>query len=369
MSSNLVPKSWFEESTNDFEPQYEDKRLNEGDIDCELFQRTPDDNDRPMLEKYYKMLNRDDDGIIETIIFYGYVTPPKDNKSKKTAIVSVINEFGEHMASHIITKIDILQDFICELITFEGRIYKYPDKNKYGIKIIKDSVISIQTNPINKYKTYWNKLTNYIPSEYLKCSEIINHEYILKDKEFHIDMMYKSERFLDRQSEKLFGISGLIYPMISNLFIMRDDVSNKYNIYRYHKHLNILSTLVIDYLSFIKPKSYTEMLCIVSYLVLNYLGLYVDKPDNKDYCKCFATTVKYMGIKPSHAKYHVQNIIKNVGGLENIQNSIPEDYKLTPKTIASVAKLQFARRLLFCSTPEERHKFYIDKKFYKDSEI
>lgn len=41
--SGLVPKSWFEVSTNDFKPQYEDKRLNEGDIDCELFQRTPDD--------------------------------------------------------------------------------------------------------------------------------------------------------------------------------------------------------------------------------------------------------------------------------------------------------------------------------------
>ena len=53
--SGLTPKCWFEVSTNDFEPQYEDKRLNDGDIDCELFQRTPDDNDRPMLEKYYKM--------------------------------------------------------------------------------------------------------------------------------------------------------------------------------------------------------------------------------------------------------------------------------------------------------------------------
>lgn len=366
--SELIPKDWFSGETNDFKPQYEDKRLNDGDIDAELFQRTPDDNDRPMLEKFYNMLNNDDDGVIETIRFYGFVIPPKDEKSKKTAIVHIINEFGEHMASHIITKVSIIQKFVNELISFDGRIYKYPDKDKYGIKILKNSIQVVSTKPLKNYKAYWNKLTNYIPSSYLKINDVINHEYIIKDKDFHISMLYKSEKILDRYSEEMFGISGLIYPMISNLFVMRDDVSDKNDVYRYHKHLNILSTLVIDYIANIKPKSYKETLCIISYLVLNYIGLFVDNPRSKEYNKYFSITLKYMGIKPEHAVYHVTNIIKNVEGLQNIQNSIPKEYKLTPLTIANTAKLQFARRLLII-IPEKRHKFYIDKKFYKDSEI
>lgn len=366
--SSLIPKEWFDTSSNDFQPQYEDKRLNDGDIDAELFQRTPDDNDRPMLEKYFKMLNNNDEGIIEYTTFYGFVIPPNDDKSKKTAVVHIINEFGEHMASHIITKIDILKEYVNELIKFNGRIYKYPNKDKYGIKILKDSIQIIETKYLNNYKTHWNKLTNYIPSEYLRINDIINYEYILKDKEFQIDMLYKSERILDRYSEELFGISGLIYPMVSNMFVMRDDVSDKNIVYKYHKHLNILSTIIIDYISMIKPKSYHETLCIVSYLVLNYLGLFVDEPRNKKYSNCVSKTLRYMGIKPEHASYHINNVVKDVGGLENIQDSIPEEFKLTPQTISSIAKLQFARRLLIY-IPEKRHKFYIDKKFYKDSEI
>lgn len=363
--SGLIPKEWFDNTSNNFEPQYEDRRLNEGDIDAELFQRTPDDNDRPMLEKYYKMLNINDNGNVETIKFYGFVTEPKDSKSKKTAIVHIIDEFGDHMASHIITSVSSIENFINELINFDGRIYKYPNKNKYGIKIIENSINIIQTRPLENYKTNWNKLTINIPTEFIKLNDIINHEYIIKDKEFHMDMLYKSEKLLDRYSEAMFGISGLIYPIITNMFIMRDDISNKYDIYKYHKHLNILYTLIIDYIGLLQPKSYKDLLCIISYIILNYLGLYIDNPRDKSFIKCFKTTLKYMGIKPDHASYHIKNIIKDVGGIKNIQDVIHEEYKLTPQIISQCAKLQFARRLLVY-IPEKRHKFYIDKKFYEE---
>ena len=113
--SSLIPKEWLNLSTNDFEPQYDDKRLNNGDIDAELFQRTPDDNDRPILEKYFKMLPKDDNGNVIPITFYGYITPPKDSKSKKTCIINLINEFGDHMASHIVIKVNPVKDYVEEL--------------------------------------------------------------------------------------------------------------------------------------------------------------------------------------------------------------------------------------------------------------
>ena len=58
-----------------FIPEYKNARLNVCDVDSELFQRTPEDNDRPELEKYYSRLPKDENGNSELVWFCGFVIP------------------------------------------------------------------------------------------------------------------------------------------------------------------------------------------------------------------------------------------------------------------------------------------------------
>ena len=69
-------------------------------------------------------------------------------------------------------------------------------------------------------------------------------------------LLTQSERILDRISELMFGISGMIYPMVLNMYLMRDDTSDNKLILYNIKHLVILTTIIIDYTIILQPTNY-----------------------------------------------------------------------------------------------------------------
>ena len=94
-------------------------------------------------------------------------------------------------------------------------------------------------------------------------------------------LLTQSERILDRISELMFGISGMIYPMVLNMYLMRDDTSDNKLILYNIKHLVILTTIIIDYIIILQPTNYKELLYVLSYVIFNYMGMNVDNPDDK----------------------------------------------------------------------------------------
>ena len=341
-----------------FIPEYKNARLNVCDVDSELFQRTPEDNDRPELEKYYSRLPKDENGNSELVWFCGFVIPYENNKTR-SVIVNVINEFGELMAAHVIVHDEFIKPYRGKLIEFRGRIYKYRAQYKFGIQVIEESVYEIETKENDTISSKWNSLG--FDYDLLKVQEIINY-YIREDDYLHLSMLRQSERLLDILSERMFGISGLIYPAILNMFLMKDDVASDLKlVHQFHKHVNIICTICIDYLIWLKPKSYLEMLRILTYIVINYLGGNVDDPGSCKASSYLQESVDELGIKNDHVKYHLNNIIKDCGGMKAISdtmNNYDEIYKLTPEKVAEYARRDFAQRVLI-RIPDNKLKYYV----------
>lgn len=343
-----------------FESIYANSRLNFGDIDSELMNRTPQDNDRPELERYFNSLHHDENGMTEPVIFYGYIANKKQNeKSKSVVMINVVNEFGEIMAAHVWSKSSAIHECIGEVIRFEGRIYKYQYVKKYGIAVLEDSISIIESRACGIVNSPWNKMR--IPSKSLKTTDIIN-EYIKSDDYDKWSMLYQSERILDRISEIMFGISGMIYPLIISNYLMRDDTSNEKNIFDNIKHLTILSTIIIDYIITLQPSTYLEVLYIINYIILNYIGINIDNPSDKNCKKYLRQTLNELRINYSHADYHISNMIKNIGGNTiDMRNYIPEYTKTNPDDLPKIAKNQFAIRILSRLIPKNKQKYYIIK--------
>lgn len=345
-----------------FEEKYANSRLNFGDIDSELMNRTPYDNDRPELERYFNSLTVDEEGLTEPVVFYGYVSNQKNNNknSKNTVMINVVNEFGEIMAAHVWSKSDVIRESVGEVIKFEGRIYKYQFIEKYGIAVIENTVEIINVKPCGVSNSPWNKML--ISNGSLKVIDLINEFIKADDYEQHV-LLIQSERILDRISELMFGVSGLIYPLLLNMYLMRDDTSDIKVIDKHIKHLTILSTVVIDYIITIQPSSYEELLYVITYVVLNYLGLNVDNPKDKKCRKYLKQTLNEMKINYNHAAYHVGNLIKCVGGnLTGMTEYIPEYLKTDPEKLPEIAREQFALRILTRLIPKNKQKFYIKNK-------
>ena len=362
----LIQILGLESKNNDekFETKYANSRLNFGDIDSELMNRTPQDNDRPELERYFNSLYLDEEGLTEPVIFYGYVSNKKNNKknSKSVVLINIVNEFGEIMAAHVWTKNDKIKNYIGEVIQFEGRIYKYQYVEKYGIAIIQDSIQVVESQQTMLSNSPWNNFR--IGSKAVKTNELIN-EYLKGDNYERMMFLHQSERILDRISEDMFDISGMIYPLILNIYLMRDDTSDNNLIYSNSKHLSILTTVIIDYILIIRPSTYKELLYIITYLTLNYMGVNIDNPTDKNSRKYLRQTLNELHVNYDHAGYYIDNVIKNIGGNTIMMREyIPEFMKINPESLPDMARKQFAIRILSSMIPKDKRQFYLNKGFY-----
>lgn len=346
-----------DQNINNFEPEYIDVRLNFNDIDSILFQRTPDVNDRPKLELYYNRLPKDEYNNTIPVHMYGFVIPGDIHKKieKKSVMINIVNECGELMSAHNVIFNPAIKEYRGELIEFDCTIYKYKSQQKYGIRIITESIQTVPTT-ICDVRSSWCMLG--YPSRKIKVQEVINY-YLAREDRYYQLMIRNAERILDRMSEIMFGISGLIYPAVLNMYSMRDDVINDLRfIYMNHKHINILLTVVVDYLIWLKPASYLDMIRIVSYIVLNYMGGCVDDPCSHKYRNCLSLTSRMLEVKTEHMAFNIMNIIKNCGGLKPISDIIPESFKINPDTIVENGRIQFAQRILQ-DIPEDRIQYFV----------
>lgn len=345
---SIIDKS---KTINKFQPIYNVSYINNQDSDSKQYQRTPNDNDRPMLEKYHKY-NKELEllgEILPVMTYFAFVTPAR-NKNK-FVLTNVVNEYGEVVASHIISNNESLKDYIYKLITFRALPYSYNSMDntvKYSLGISKDSIeeiIAIPSYPnISKWNIFCNTEKIAIDKEFVQYK--IN-EYIDMDESYKIEMLDDIEFQLNELSNDILGISNFIYPLIINIFLMRDNVNDLDVIFSYNKHINIVSTLVYDYIVDIKPKNYLEVLQVITYVVLTYMGYDMTDADSDNCKECFNELISWMNIKKEHVNYHLVNIKRNAGGVEQILNTIPDKYIYKPKELVDVARCQFVKRLLY----------------------
>lgn len=360
---NELTRSLFndDENINKFEPEYIDQRINCCDIDSELFQRTPDDNDRPLLQKYFERLPKDENGESIFVLFYAfvYVGEKRDHNKNKSVIINVVNEFGELMAGHLNEFKGIFKEYRGEFVEFEAKVIKYRSKNKYGLFIKEDSVRTVQLKPLRQSFSPWS-LLGY-PNSRINIQETINH-YLTRGDLYHQLTIHESEKVLDIMSEKMFGVPGMIYPLVLSMYLMRDNaIIEPELIYEQHKHINILCTMVIDYIIWSRPTTFLEMLKLITYIVLNYIGGCVDNPRDMKYSNCLKDTIIKLDVKVEHVAYHINNTIKNCGGLKAISDSIKDEFKLDPNSVVMYSRQCFAQRILK-DVPEDVVKYLVNLK-------
>ena len=344
-----------------FAAEYRDERLNCQDIDSLMFQRTPKDNDRPELERLYKRLPKDENGNVLSMIFYAFVVvgENKDKNSRRSVLVNVVDEFGNLVASHLNEFAGIFKDYRGELVEFEARPNKYKNEDKYSLFIIPDSVRVINSHHVRQCFSPWT-LIGY-PSKQIKVQECINY-YLTKGNRYHKELYYESERLLDYISEKMFGIRGMLFPVIMDMCLLRDNGISYYDeIEKNLKHINIICTVIIDYILASKPNSYLGTYQLISYIILNYLGLNLNNPRDLKYSKYLSTTIESFNVKSEHVAYHIFNIFKGCGGSNKIVESIPEDFKTNPEKIVNDSRIYFANRILR-DVPEETIKYLVNLK-------
>ena len=79
--------------------------------------------------------------------------------------------------------------------------------------------------------------------------------------------------------------------------------------------------------------------------------------NSKKYLK---QTLNDLKINYNHAEYHIENIIKSIGGnTSNMRNFIPEFAKSNPETLPQKAREQFAIRILSILIPKNKQKYYL----------
>lgn len=316
-----------------------------------LYKRTPYINDRPILEIYYNALKIPGENKTKPILMCGYVATKYKNRNDNInyVLTNTVSEFGKYLAAHTVVHGMDLDEYLHELIMFDGEIYTYPsDDNsclKYGIRIIENTIDIVESKEHNYIDSPWNFLHQENRDNINIESECINYNSL--SKEAHIKSINEIKQVLDTISQSMFGIPGLIYPTIVSSFLMRDDVDSDDIIFLNdnHRHINILSTLVVDYIINLSPKTYEELYKIVVYVIFNYLGYEVDNP-SVGRVMLYEFT-KYMGISKVQVDYYMENVKRNVGGIPELQNSIPDSYKTKPGKIHELGVIQFAKRLYY----------------------
>lgn len=316
-----------------------------------LYKRTPYINDRPILEIYYNALKIPGENKTKPILMYGYIASKYKNRNDNInyILTNTVSVFGKHLAAHTVIHGMNLDDYLHELIMFDGEIYAYPSEDKsclkYGIRIIEYTIDVIETKEHDYIDSPWNFLYQENRDNINTESECINYNSL--SKEAHIKSINEIKQVLDTISQTMFGIPGLIYPTIVSSFLMRDDVDSDDIIFLNdnHRHINILSTLVVDYIIKLSPKTYEELYKIVAYVVFNYLGYEVENP-SVGRVMLYEFT-KYMGISKVQVDYYIENVKRNVGGIPKLKDIIPNNYKTKPGIIHEIGVIQFAKRLYY----------------------
>lgn len=316
-----------------------------------LYKRTPYINDRPILEIYYNALKIPGENKTKPILMYGYIASKYKNRNDNInyILTNTVSVFGKHLAAHTVIHGMNLDDYLHELIMFDGEIYAYPSEDKsclkYGIRIIEYTIDIIESKEHDYINSPWNFLYQENRDNINTESECINYNSL--SKEAHIKSINEIKQVLDTISQTMFGIPGLIYPTIVSSFLMRDDVDSDDIIFLNdnHRHINILSTLVVDYIIKLSPKTYEELYKIVAYVVFNYLGYEVENP-SVGRVMLYEFT-KYMGISKVQVDYYIENVKRNVGGIPKLKDIIPNNYKTKPGIIHEIGVIQFAKRLYY----------------------
>lgn len=338
-----------ESKPNKFKEEVQVPWANKYNPSAVLYKRTPYINDRPMLEIYYNALEKSGENRTEPILMCGYVANKYSNKNGKTnyIITNIVSEFGKHLSAHAVIHGVDLDDYLNELILFDGEIYTYPSEDnsclKYGIHVLNPSIVE------SKEPCYIDSPWNFLHRENKQDInvEYENVQYNSLSKDVRMKILYEVKETLNTISQSMFGIPGLIYPSIVSMFLMRDDVDCDDIIFSNDndRHINIVSTLVVDYIIKLNPKTYNEMYKILSYIVLNYLGYEVENPSLGR--KKIREFTQYIGISKIQLDYYTENVKRNVGGIPNLQIVIPDSYKTRPGEIHTLGVTQFAKRLYY----------------------
>ena len=315
-----------------------------------------------MLEHYYNLFKLKSDDLLTDykvtipIVFYAYVVERRNKNSY--AVINLIDEFGANMAAHGVIKKCNLQPYLNKVIKFTGVIYPYGEdelsdddtnETKYGVRILKENGLGekyeievITGHPHTLGTSPWNMITEDNPNVLIKVEELSN-KYNKLDIGVQMELLVNIEDTLNTISMNMFNVPNLIYPIILTNFLMRDDIyDDKVLIYN-HRHLNILMTIVVDYILGIKPKTFDELMKVIIYVVSNYLGYDLENPT--DYSK-FNEVVDYMGIAKDNSRHYLRNAKRNAGGQKAILEYIPDEYKIKPGDIHELAMIQFAKRLI-----------------------
>lgn len=322
--------------------------------DAIFYKRLPNVNDRPMLENYYTLSRyKDENGnfehdISKPIVFYGYVVS-KMSKNKYV-IINLLDEFGTKLAAHVVIKDFDLSDYLNKVIKFTGVIYPYNDNEddigdtKYSVHILKNKPIDIiEGQKPEMKKSPWEYLLEENPNIHIDPVKLIG-EFNKLDIYKQMDLLASAEEKLNSISISMFNAPNLIYPIILTNFLMRDDIYNEKVLMQNVLSLNILCTIIIDYILGIQPSTFDELIKVINYVILTYLGIDL----NACYIKeKFNELVEFMGIDKNNAKNYYKNTKNNAGGVNKMIQMIPEAYRTIPgpEGIHGMASLQFAKRL------------------------
>lgn len=314
-----------------------------------FYKRLPNINDRPMLEHYYKLFELKDEmgvsyKITKAMVFYVYIVEKRSNLNY--AGINLINEFGDKLAAHIIIKGVDLSKYLNKLIKFTGVIYPYDEDNedgetKYSVKIFESKGIEIVEGKQHTLGVPpWDM---FIDSDMIIDIDELNRKYNELDIDVQMYLLETIEDKLNVISTNMFNVPNLIFPIVLTNFLMRDDIYNEKVLSNNVRFLNIVSTMVADYILKIKPKTFDETVKIINYVVMNFLGYDLETPEDKTKFYNFAT---YLRVSIDNASLYLSHAKENSGGVKSILNYIPDNYKIKPGNINEVATIQFLKRMM-----------------------
>ena len=314
-----------------------------------LYKRLNNINDRPMLAHYYKLFElKDEHGVslktTKPIVFYIYIV---EKRSKYNyAGINLINEFGDKLAAHVILKDVDLSKYVNKLIKFTGSIYPYNEEGngetKYSVCVFKNQPIDIIEGREHTLSLPpWDML---VDENYVINIDELNDKYNSLDIDVQLYLLENMQDKLNVISTNMFDTPNLLYPIILTNFLMRDDIYNEKVIQSNLRFLNIITTIVADYILKIKPKTFDETMKIIVYVILNFLGYDFNAPEDKSNIMAMSTIIR---VDTENVKEYLKNAKANAGGVQAILNYIPDKYKVHELgEINKIATIQFLKRMV-----------------------
>ena len=315
-----------------------------------LYKRLNNINDRPMLAHYYKIFElKDEHGVslktTKSMVFYIYVVK-KYSRDNSYVGINLINEFGDKLAAHIILKDVDLSKYVNKLIKFTGSIYPYNEEGngetKYSVCVFKNQPIDIIEGREHTLSLPpWDML---VDEDYIIDIDELNNKYNSLDVDTQLYLLENMQDKLNVISTNMFNTPNLLYPIILTNFLMRDDIYNEKVIQSNLRFLNIITTIVADYILKIKPKTFDETMKIIVYVILNFLGYNFNTPEDKSNILAMSTIIR---VDTENVKEYLKNAKANAGGVQAILNYIPDNYKVHGLgEINKIATIQFLKRMV-----------------------